>query len=98
MSYLVKPVLTEKSTQLSAQGRYTFWARVTASKLMLKKEIELRYGVKVQQVNTMTLPPKRKRRYMQNRVIQGFKPIYKKVIVTLQEGDMIDFYADGGGK
>ena len=98
MSLLVKPVLTEKSTQSAATGRYSFWVRKEAPKLALKKEIEERYGVKIQSINTLVLPPKRKRRYRQNRVVQGFKSAYKKAIVTVQTGDIIDFYAEGGDR
>ncbi len=92
MSILIQPLLTEKSTSLATQGKYSFCVRRTAAKLTIKQEIEQRYGVKVQSINTLNLPPRRTQRYMQRRVLKGIKPLYKKAIVQLKEGDIIDFY------
>ena len=52
------------------------------------------YGVTVESVNTQNYLGKRKTRYTKSRVISGRAPSYKKAIVTVKEGDVIDFYSE----
>ena len=51
------------------------------------------YGVKVENINTMVYQGKRKTRYTKSRVLEGRTDAYKKAIVTVAEGEIIDFYA-----
>ena len=90
---LLSPLLSEKSNSLATQGRYVFWVRKEAPKLRIKQAVEARYGVRVKGVNTLISQRRLKRKYLKHRVVEGHKPAYKKAIVSLQAGDMIDFYA-----
>jgi large subunit ribosomal protein L23 len=78
-----RPIVTEKATMLMEQNKYTFEVTPKATKTEIKAAIEDLFAVKVVKVNT-TLPPRKKRRV--GRFI-GFKPQYKKAIVTVATGD-----------
>ncbi|MEJ2006043.1 MAG: 50S ribosomal protein L23, partial [Cyclobacteriaceae bacterium] len=65
-----------------------------ANKVEIKKAVEKMYGVTVESVNTQNYLGKSKTRYTQSRVISGRAPSYKKAIVTVKEGDVIDFYSE----
>ncbi len=91
---LVRPVITEKvNLQMERSGRYTFVVDKKANKLEIKKAVEEFYGVKVDDVNTVVVPGKRKARFTKAGFIQGIKPSYKKAVVTLAEGDSIDLFS-----
>jgi large subunit ribosomal protein L23 len=91
---LVRPVITEKvNNQMELSGRYTFVVDKRANKLEVKKAVEEFYGVKVEDVNTVVVPGKRKSRFTKAGFISGVKPSYKKAIVTLAEGDSIDLFS-----
>ncbi len=96
MAIIVKPLVTEKMTKISEKmtNRYGFVVRPEADKLQIKKEIEAQYNVKVAQINTMNYAGKRSSRYTKAGLIRGKKPAFKKAIVTLKEGDVIDFYSN----
>ena len=93
MSIILRPIVTEKMT---AQGerlnRYGFRVARTANKVEIKKAVEEMYNVQVVDVNTLIVAPKRSSRYTRSGIIEGEKSAYKKAIVTLKEGDTIDFY------
>lgn len=92
---LIKPIITEKSEELSAeQSKYTFKVERKANKIQITRAIEEMYEVNVAKVNTMIVPGKFKMRTTRTGVSQGIKPPYKKAIVTLYEGDEIDFFGD----
>lgn len=92
---LIKPVITEKMTQLSDQlNKYGFIVNRKANKLQIKKAVETMYGVSVRDVRTMVVPGKASSRFTKSGVIRGQKSAYKKAIVTLVEGDTIDFYSN----
>ena len=91
---LVKPVITEKvNAQMEKSGRYTFVVGKASNKLEIKKAVEEFYGVKVADVNTVVVPAKNKTRYTKAGFLQGRKPSYKKAIVTLAAGDLIDLFS-----
>ena len=77
-----------------AEAKYGFIVKPEANKLEIKKEVEELYKVKVIGVNTMRYAGKRSSRYTRAGLIKGQKPAYKKAIVTLKEGDTIDFYSN----
>ncbi|PID93029.1 MAG: 50S ribosomal protein L23 [Bacteroidetes bacterium] len=95
MNILIKPIVTEKMT---AQGedfnRYGFVVAKSANKLQIKEAVEELYNVKVAQVNTMRYGGKRKQRYTRSGVSVGKTASYKKAVVTLAEGEVIDFYSN----
>ena len=93
MSVLVKPLITEKISELNEAGKYGFVVAKDANKVEIKKEVEKMYGVNVEKVSTLIQPGKAKKRYTKSRVINGHTKSYKKAIVTLAEGEVIDFYS-----
>lgn len=92
MEILVKPILTEKGAALNEAGRFGFVVNKKANKFQIKREVEKRYGVVVEQINTMVAIGKSKTRNTKAGVISGKTKSYKKAIVKLKDGDFIDFY------
>ena len=76
-----------------AHNRYGFIVDKRANKIQIKSAIEQFYGVKVIDVNTMNYSGKVKSRYTKVGFLTGRTNAFKKAIVTLVEGDSIDFYA-----
>lgn len=93
MNVLVKPIVTEKVSALNEKGKYGFVVNKNANKVEIKKAVEKMYGVNVEDVNTMIYPGKQKTRYTKARIISGRTAQYKKAIVTVAEGEVIDFYS-----
>ena len=93
MSVLKKPLVTEKVSALNEKGRYGFFVDINANKVEIKKAVEKQYGVNVVSVNTMNVMGKLKTRYTKTGILAGRQQNYKKAIVTLAEGEVIDFYA-----
>jgi large subunit ribosomal protein L23 len=94
MSVLKKPLVTEKVSAMNEKGKYGFIVDTNANKVEIKKAVEKQYGVNVQSVNTMKVMGKFKTRYTKAGVLAGRKPNYKKAIVTLAAGEVIDFYSN----
>ncbi|QIA07359.1 50S ribosomal protein L23 [Draconibacterium halophilum] len=95
MEILVKPLVTEKMTDQSERfNRYGFVVARDASKPEIKKAVEDLYNVSVESVNTMVYGGKVKSRYTKGGIITGKTTTYKKAIVTLVDGDSIDFYSN----
>ncbi|TGX81273.1 50S ribosomal protein L23 [Palleniella muris] len=96
MAFIIKPLVTEKMTEISEKkpNRYGFIVRPEANKLEIKKEIEAQYNVTVEDVNTMRYAGKRSSRYTRAGLVKGQKNAFKKAIVTLKEGESIDFYSN----
>jgi len=84
------PIITDKATRLLENNQYTFVVDRYSDKLTIKTSIEYLFDVKVVKINTCRLPRKKKRvgKYI------GWKPQYKKAIVTLSEGDVINLFTD----
>jgi large subunit ribosomal protein L23 len=94
MSVLKKPLVTEKVSALNEKGKYGFIVDMKANKVEIKVAVEKKYGVNVQSVNTMNVMGKFKSRFTKAGVLSGRKPNYKKAIVTLAQGEVIDFYSN----
>ena len=95
MGIIVKPLVTEKMTAITEKlNRFGFIVRPDANKLEIKKEVEALYNVTVVEVNTMRYSGKNKSRYTRSGIINGRTNAYKKAVVTLKEGDTIDFYSN----
>ncbi len=92
MTVLKKPLVTEKISELNEKGKYGFVVDKTSNKIEIKGAVEKMYGVTVEKVATMRYLGKIKSRQTNSRLIKGRSPSYKKAIVTLAEGDVIDFY------
>ncbi|MDR1632237.1 MAG: 50S ribosomal protein L23 [Dysgonamonadaceae bacterium] len=96
MGIIIKPIVTEKQTFITEKKENRVGFRVTpnANKLQIKAAIESLYGVNVVKVNTMNYDGKRKSRYTKSGVISGKEAAFKKAIVTLKDGQKIDFFSN----
>jgi len=95
MEILNKPLITEKMTnQGETLNRYGFIVDKRANKLQIKKAVEDMYGVTVDAVNTLRFGGKKTNRYTRSGVLSGKTKSYKKAIVTLAEGENIDFFSN----
>ncbi len=95
MSVILKPIITEKMTAMGDKfNHFGFIVSRDASKEDIRKEIEDVYDVNVLSIRTMIFGGKRKRRYTRSGVISGKENSYKKAIVSLEEGESIDFYSN----
>ena len=96
MGIIIKPIVTEKQTTISEKfpNRYGFRVSPDANKIQIKAPVEALYGVSVVSVNTMNYTGKLKSRYTKSGVISGRMPSFKKAIVTLKEGQKIDFFSN----
>ena len=95
MNILIRPIVTEKMTkQGETLNRYGFIVDKRAEKLQIKKAVEKMYDVKVEAVNTMRYAGKLKVRYTKKGVQRGKTNAFKKAIITLAQGEVIDFYSN----
>lgn len=85
---LRRPVVTEKVTRQINRNQYTFEVALNATKIQIKEAVELAFNVKVMDVNTSRLMGKRRRLGKH----WGMTPTWKKAIVTIQEGQKIEFF------
>lgn len=92
---LIKPIINEKTELLSEEfNQYTFQVAKTANKVEIKKAVEKMYGVAVNAVNTIRTPGKAKVRNTRSGVQKGKVSSIKKAIVTLAEGEEINYFGD----
>lgn len=95
MEIMIKPVVTEKATAISEKlNRYTFRVSPEANKAQIKNLVQSLYGVKVVDVTTMNYDGKKKSRYTKAGLINGKVAAFKKALVTVAEGETIDFYSN----
>lgn len=83
-----RPIITEKSTTLMEQNKYTFEVDRRATKTDVRNAVERLFNVTVEQVNTMNVRGKMQRRGM----TRGRRPDWKKAIVKLAPGDRIEIF------
>ncbi len=94
-SILIKPIISEKADSLSEKHQqYSFVVDRKANKIQIRKAVEELYKVSVSAVNTMVIPGKSKKRFTRTGVQSGATSAYKKAVVTLKEGEQIDFYGE----
>jgi large subunit ribosomal protein L23 len=95
MNISITPIVTEKATKLTEKhNSYTFRVSPEADKLQIKALVEELYGVKVTNVNTMIVRSKRKQRYTKGGLIKGTTAMWKKALVSVAEGQTIDFFSN----
>lgn len=85
---IIAPVISEKSYAAIEGGRYTFQVHPQATKPEIARAVETIFDVTVTNVNTMRVKPKPKRQGW----TRGKTASWKKAIVTLKEGDSIEFF------
>lgn len=95
MGVIFKPIITEKMTAKGEKlNQYGFIVDKRANKIQVKGEVEELYGVEVLSVNTMNYSGKKKSRNTKSGVISGKTNAFKKAIVTIGEGESIDFFSN----
>ena len=95
MNILLKPIVTEKMTSQGDKfNRYGFLVARNANKLQIKQAVEELYSVTVDAVNTMRYGGKIKSRNTKSGLLTGKTSATKKAVVTLAEGNKIDFYSN----
>lgn len=85
---IVRPLITEKTTSLMQDNKFTFVVRLTANKVEIRQAVEEIFKVKVLKVNTVRVLGKVKRMGK----TQGKRADYKKAIITLAPGETIPFF------
>lgn len=93
MNVLKRPLMTEKYTAMNEVGKYAFEVDKKANKVEIRKAVEKLYGVTVERVATMRSQGKLKSKYTKSGAVSGRTSSMKKAVVTLKQGDVIDFYS-----
>ena len=95
MEITIQPIVTEKANAITEKsGRYSFRVSPDANKYQIKSLVEKLYDETVVSVNTMNDSGKRKQRYTKSGLLRGKMAAFKKAVVTLAEGQTIDFYSN----
>jgi len=90
---LIKPLITEKmSADTDKTNSYGFVVALGANKIEIKKAIEKEYNVSVTSIRTLRVDGKAKQRFTKTGVVKGRTNSYKKALVSIAEGEIIDFY------
>ena len=90
---LIRPIVSEKANAMAEQaGKYTFVVDKKANKIVIKQAVEKMYSVTVLSVNTAVVPAKQRSPNTKSTKVKGYKPGYKKAVVTLTKGETIDIY------
>lgn len=93
MSILKRPLVTKKVSAMNEKNVYGLIVDNKANKIEIKKVVEKLYGVTIAQINTMRYAGQTKTRYTKKGLRQSKQAAYKKALVTLKTGDVIDFYS-----
>lgn len=92
---IIRPLITEKMTaQSEKEGRYGFVVDRRSNKIEIRDAVEKEFNVKVTGVRTMIVRGKKRTRYTKSHILSGNSSTWKKAIVTVAEGDTIDFYSN----
>ncbi len=90
---LIKPLITEKMTNLSADtGKYGFIVNPQSNKIEIAKAVEKKFNVHVVSVRTINHPGKTKTQFRRSGRFTGKTPKFKKAIITLKEGEKIELF------
>jgi len=90
---LVRPILTEKMLKMQETAhKYAFVVNLQANKIAIKNAVEKKFDVSVTNVATIKMKGKTKQSNTRRGLTHGKRPDWKKAIVTLREGDSIDFF------
>ena len=90
---LIRPILTEKMLQMQeTERKYGFVVNIPANKIEIKLAVEKKFDVSVDNVATIMVKGKAKQSNTRRGLTRGKRPDWKKAIVTLRDGDTIDFF------
>ena len=87
---IIRPIVSERSFSLMEENKYTFEVARDANKYQIKDAVEELFSVKVVNVNTINVKPKKKR----VRYVAGYTRQWKKAVVTVAEGDSIEIFGN----
>lgn len=93
MDILIQPLLTEKMTELATRRQYAFKVKQSANKIDIARAVEKKFNVNVMSVRTANVKGKVKSQLTRRGRVVGKRSDWKKAIVTLKEGQTIDFLA-----
>ncbi len=94
-SILIRPLLTEKMTDLTErENKYGFIVDILANKIEIARAIEQKFDVNVVSVNTIRHKGKSKTQFTRRGRFSGRTPKFKKAIITLKEGQTIDLFGE----
>jgi len=91
---LVRPIITEKITELGDKRQYAFEVPINVNKIEVVKVVEKKFNVKVTSVRTAIVKGKRKSQMTKRGKFEGHTKTWKKALVTLKEGDKIDYFGN----
>jgi len=95
MEVVIKPLVTEKMNSLTEKlNRYGFLVDLNSNKIEIKNAVQKLYNVTVTDVKTFRCAGKAKSRYTKTGFVVGKTSALKKAIVSLKEGESIDFYSN----
>ena len=90
---LIRPILTEKMLKLQeSHAKYAFAVARGANKIEIKRAVETKFDVTVDDVKTVNIKGKSKQMNTRRGITKGKRSNWKKAIITLREGDSIDFF------
>ncbi len=89
---LMRPIVTEKITGLQDQRQFAFEVPLRANKIQIAAAVEKKFKVTVTSVRTLTVKGKKKTQLTRRGRFEGRKNTWKKAVVTLKEGDKIDYF------
>jgi large subunit ribosomal protein L23 len=89
---VLRPVISEKSMDQTRRNKYTFAVHDDANKLQISDAVEALFKVTVLDVNVLTTHRKEKSRNKKRGRVQGWTSPWKKAVVTVAEGDKIEFF------
>ena len=96
MNVIIAPIITEKSMNDAAKGRFTFKVAKTSNKKEIRKSVEEKFKVNVLKVATITMKGKLVRSGQKR--MEKQTPEWKKAIVLVKEGQKIDLFEVGEQK
>lgn len=85
---ILRPVISEKTTDMMGENKYVFRVSMRANKNMVKQAVKEIFGVQPEKINIMRVRGKMRRLRYQ----YGNKPAWKKAIITLKPGDKIEVF------
>jgi len=90
---LIRPILTEKMLKLQeVERKYAFKVSWSANKITVKRAVQDRFDVIVENVNIVNIKGKTKQMNTRRGITHGKRSDWKKAIITLREGDAINFF------
>jgi large subunit ribosomal protein L23 len=91
---LIRPIITEKITGLQDARQYAFEVPLNVNKIEIAKAVEKKFNVTVTSIRTLRVKAKHKVQMTRRGRFEGKTKSWKKAIVTLKEGDKIDFFGN----